>query len=109
DGVYLSVDVDAIRGSDAPGVSAPALVGLPPDWVLAFVQSVGGGCQLLGADVVEVSSRRQTWAEFLGEGQAGPESRMENQAGLQKTAALAAEIIRALVSSIPAARPGQTA
>lgn len=54
DYVYLSVDMDVFSAAYAPGVSAPALVGISPDplFLKMFKKILKSG-KVLGADVVE--------------------------------------------------------
>ena len=53
--VYLSNDIDATDGGDAPSTGAPEPDGLAPDFVRALITRVGAAFALLGADVVEVA------------------------------------------------------
>lgn len=92
DGFYLSVDIDAVEAWAAPGVSAPAAAGLLPAFVLALVRTLAGSGRLVAADVVEVSSRRQTWGELFGQPSAENES--DRQAKLLRTAKLAAQVVQ---------------
>jgi agmatinase len=54
DGLYLTVDVDALDGSFAPGTSCPAPGGMTAREMLEIVRGVAAG-GLLGMDVVETS------------------------------------------------------
>lgn len=95
DGFYLSVDIDAVEAWAAPGVSAPAAVGLPPAFVLALVRALAGSGRLVAADVVEVSARRLAWGELFG--QPAPETEADRQAKLLRTAKLAAQVVQTIV------------
>jgi formiminoglutamase len=55
DGVYLSVDMDAVDAAFAPGVSASGIGGLSSREVLQTVAVVARDSRLLGADVMELS------------------------------------------------------
>lgn len=96
DGFYLSVDIDAVEAWAAPGVSAPAAAGLSPAFVLALVRALAGSGRLVAADVVEVSGRRLAWGELFG--QPSGESEADKQAKLLRTAKLAAQVVRTIVS-----------
>lgn len=71
EGVYLSLDIDAVQGEFAPGVSAPAgAEGLTPAVWLALVEQLTQQLPLVGADLVEISARTAGWprlfeAEYL--------------------------------------------
>ena len=54
DGVYLSVDVDALDGAYAPGTCVPTPGGLTTRELLLLVRGISGG-GLVGLDVVEVA------------------------------------------------------
>jgi guanidinobutyrase len=53
--VYLSNDIDATDGGDAPSTGAPEPDGLTPEFVRTLIARVGAEFPLLGADVVEVA------------------------------------------------------
>jgi guanidinobutyrase len=53
--VYLSNDIDATDGGDAPSTGAPEADGLSPEFVRTLIARVGAEFPLLGADVVEVA------------------------------------------------------
>lgn len=55
DVVYLSVDLDALPAAQAPGVSAPATLGVPATVVLEVCRTVGADPKLLLADVAELN------------------------------------------------------
>jgi formiminoglutamase len=69
--VHVSVDADAARAADVPGVSAPNPAGLPGDEVLASARLAGGSPEVSGLDLVGVNPRHdrdgQTarWAALL--------------------------------------------
>jgi arginase family enzyme len=97
DGIYLSVDIDAVAAEAAPGVSTPAKNGLAPAEVLWMVAEIARRSRVVGFDVVEVSSRRRAWFELFG--RPVEESAAERQARLDKTARLAAAVIEAFVGA----------
>lgn len=53
DDVYLTVDLDVLPGAVAPGVSAPAALGVPLSVVEAMVQAVRASGKLRAADIAE--------------------------------------------------------
>lgn len=55
DAIYLSVDLDAVDASVAPGVSAPGIGGLAAREVIDLVRAVGLDSRLVGADLMETS------------------------------------------------------
>lgn len=57
DHVYLTIDLDALPASVAPGVSAPAAMGIAPEVVQALVEEVARSGKLRHADVAELSPR----------------------------------------------------
>ncbi|KWZ39860.1 formimidoylglutamase [Burkholderia savannae] len=64
DDVYLSIDLDVLPGAVAPGVSAPAVLGVPLSVVEALVRRVRASGKLRAADIAEynplVDQDRQT-------------------------------------------------
>ncbi|MDM8528408.1 arginase family protein [Anaerolineales bacterium HSG24] len=99
DGIYLSVDIDAVEASAAPGVSAVAQVGLTVEQLLTIVRGITQQTKVVGFDVVEVSSRRHSWQSiFAGE---TLESEADKQAKLAQTATLAAQVIDCFLSARP--------
>lgn len=55
DGVYLTVDMDVLPGPLAPGVSAPAPLGVPLACIEALVDVVVASHKLLAADIAELN------------------------------------------------------
>ncbi|AMM16866.1 formimidoylglutamase [Burkholderia sp. PAMC 28687] len=53
DDVYLTIDLDVLPGSTAPGVSAPAVLGVPLSVVEAMVQRIRASGKLRAADIAE--------------------------------------------------------
>jgi formiminoglutamase len=53
DDVYLTIDLDVLPAATAPGVSAPAALGVPLSVVEAMVQSVRASGKLRAADIAE--------------------------------------------------------
>ncbi|WNC93663.1 formimidoylglutamase [Paraburkholderia sp. FT54] len=53
DDVYLTIDLDVLPAAVAPGVSAPAALGVPLSVVEAMVQHVRGSGKLRAADIAE--------------------------------------------------------
>lgn len=53
DDVYLTIDLDVLPGSTAPGVSAPAVLGVPLSVVEAMVQRIRASDKLRAADIAE--------------------------------------------------------
>jgi len=65
DGIYLSLDIDAVEARHAPGVSAPASIGLSRNQWLGWIQNIIATRKVVGADLVEVSSREQTKVDSI--------------------------------------------
>jgi len=97
DGLCLSVDIDAVEAGAAPGVSAPAERGLPAAFVLELAAKIAAGSPLVGADVVEVSARRNSWRELFGE--PFTETEADKQAKLRQTAQLAAAVVHQILAN----------
>lgn len=57
DAVYLTIDLDVLPASVAPGVSAPAALGVDPNVIEAIVRAVAGSPKLLAADLAELNPR----------------------------------------------------
>ena len=57
DAVYLTIDLDVLPGYLAPGVSAPAALGVPFEVVLAVCNLVANTPKLVHVDVVELNPR----------------------------------------------------
>lgn len=57
DEVYLSIDLDVLPGSAAPGVSAPAALGVPPVVIQAICDAVVDSGRLVHLDVTELCPR----------------------------------------------------
>jgi formiminoglutamase len=55
--IYLTVDADAVRAADVPGVSAPNPVGLPGRDVAACVRLAGSLPSVSSLDLVEINPR----------------------------------------------------
>ena len=55
DGVWLSVDIDAVDAAFAPGTNAPTVGGLTSHQLLEIVWTLARSPRLLGIDIVEVS------------------------------------------------------
>jgi formiminoglutamase len=55
DGVYLTICLDVLPGHVAPGVSAPAALGVPLATVESIVRQVCASGRLLGADIAELN------------------------------------------------------
>ena len=55
DGVYLTVDMDVLPGASAPGVSAPAPLGVSLAFVERLLDAVLASGKLLGADIAELN------------------------------------------------------
>ena len=53
--VYLSIDADAVRAADVPGVSAPNPTGLAGDEVIACARAAGQSAQVSSLDLVEIN------------------------------------------------------
>jgi formiminoglutamase len=53
DDIYLSIDLDVLPGAAAPGVSAPAVLGVPLSVVEAMVRRVRASGKLRVADIAE--------------------------------------------------------
>lgn len=57
DEVYLSIDLDVLPAATAPGVSAPAALGVPPFVIQAVCDEVADSGMLVHLDVTELSPR----------------------------------------------------
>jgi formiminoglutamase len=57
DRVYLSIDMDVLPSYEAPGVSAPASLGVPFEKVLSLVEQVVESKKLSALDIAEVNPR----------------------------------------------------
>lgn len=55
DHLYLSIDLDAMPAHEAPGVSAPAALGIPFSTVHAFVTQTAASGKLRAVDVAELN------------------------------------------------------
>jgi formiminoglutamase len=55
DAVYLTIDLDVLPAATAPGVSAPAAVGVPLEVMIAVVRRVAASGKLLHADIAELN------------------------------------------------------
>jgi formiminoglutamase len=55
DAVYLTIDLDVLPAAAAPGVSAPAAVGVPLEVIIAVVRRVVASGKLLHADIAELN------------------------------------------------------
>jgi formimidoylglutamase len=55
DGIWLSVDIDAVDAAFAPGTNAPTIGGLTSNQLLELAFVLAGSQQLCGIDIVEVS------------------------------------------------------
>lgn len=53
DAIYLTVDIDCLPASEAPGVSAPAALGVPLRQILPLIDDVLASGKLLAADLAE--------------------------------------------------------
>ena len=96
DGIYLSLDIDAVDEQFAPGVSAPAKNGLSPQLWLQIVRTVADNAPLVGVDIVEASARTRHWsALFPQEAQVPPAA----EDVLTPTAALVAQTLLQLQHS----------
>jgi formiminoglutamase len=55
--LYLTIDADAVRAADVPGVSAPNPTGLPGEEVLEAARAAGARPGVASLDVVEINPR----------------------------------------------------
>ncbi|BCT74552.1 formimidoylglutamase [Sinomonas cyclohexanicum] len=55
DAVYLTIDLDVLPAAVAPGVSAPAAVGVPLEVIIAVVRRIAASGKLLHADIAELN------------------------------------------------------
>lgn len=55
DAVYLTIDLDVLPADTAPGVSAPASLGVPLEVIVAVVRRVAASGKLLHADIAELN------------------------------------------------------
>jgi formiminoglutamase len=57
DDLYLSIDMDVLPSADAPGVSAPATLGIATETLLLVAQEAAQSPKLLAIDIAEVNPR----------------------------------------------------
>ena len=57
DAVYLTIDLDVLPAAVAPGVSAPAALGVPPFVIQAVCDAVVASGKLVHLDVTELNPR----------------------------------------------------
>ncbi|SEE73879.1 formiminoglutamase [Arthrobacter alpinus] len=57
DAVYLTIDLDVLPAHTAPGVSAPAALGVPMEVILAVCRQLSASSKLVHVDVVELNPR----------------------------------------------------
>lgn len=57
DTIYLSIDMDALPSYEAPGVSAPASLGIPFESVLSIARHLGQSPKLCAVDIAELNPR----------------------------------------------------
>jgi formiminoglutamase len=57
DAIYLSIDMDALPSHEAPGVSAPASLGIPFEVVLTLAKSLAQSEKMCAVDIAEVNPR----------------------------------------------------
>jgi formiminoglutamase len=55
--VYLSIDADAVRQGEMPGVSAPSPLGLSAGKVIACARAAGASAEVSSLDLVEINPR----------------------------------------------------
>ncbi|HUN22818.1 MAG TPA: arginase family protein [Anaerolineales bacterium] len=95
DTLYLGIDLDVLAQPYAPAVSAPAVRGLSLEFVLGVVRAMQATGKLVGADLMEASSRHSPWQSLFGiPDEETPTQKAEK---LATTAQTAAGIIRAFV------------
>lgn len=94
--VYVSLDMDALDRSIAPGVSAPNPNGLTSDELFGIIDGLARDARAIGFDVVETSSREQAWFEVV-DGEDRSETEAERQDALAETARTAADGIARFV------------
>lgn len=58
DHLYLTIDLDALPAADAPGVSAPAAMGIAPGIVEAVIDRLAATGKLRLADIAEMNPRQ---------------------------------------------------
>lgn len=64
--VYLTVDIDVLRATDAPNTGIPAERGVPVDAVARFIRRLASVTTIVGADVTEVApilGGDRTWTD----------------------------------------------
>ncbi|MDJ0314435.1 formimidoylglutamase [Arthrobacter sp. H35-D1] len=57
DAVYLTIDLDVLPAHVAPGVSAPATLGVPLEVILAVCRQLARSSKLVHVDIVELNPR----------------------------------------------------
>ena len=55
--IYLSIDMDVLPSHEAPGVSAPASLGIPFEKLLSLVQEIIASKKVAALDIAEVNPR----------------------------------------------------
>lgn len=90
--IYLSVDIDCLDESFAPGVSSPANPGLHPQQLLALVKHFARHPKVVAMDVVETSARTLAWFEWQNEGRSLEPEQVRQKALLQ-TAKASLEVL----------------
>ncbi len=58
DTIWISMDMDSVDQSDAPGVGLPNTGGLTKREVLSLAQYIGKSCRVAGFDIVEIAPER---------------------------------------------------
>ena len=97
DGVYLSLDIDAVNEADAPGVSAPSKDGLPREVWLKIIEGIANEANLVGVDLVEASSRDKSWTDIIN----GHETTTSNPDSFLKTLDLLKQTLISILHSKP--------
>ena len=57
DHLYLTIDLDGMASSFAPGVSAPASIGLTPFQVIEMIRTIKKLGKLISMDIAEMNPR----------------------------------------------------
>jgi arginase family enzyme len=96
DALYLGIDLDVLAQDYAPAVSAPAVRGLSLEFVLGVVRALLATGKLVGADLMEASSRHSPWQSLFGT--PDTETSAQKAEKLATTAQTAAEILQTFLS-----------
>lgn len=96
--IYFSTDIDGLNKEFAPGVSAPADVGLTDEQLYALIRGIARDKRVVAFDVAETSSRELAWFEVV-EDRSRDESHEERIRKLEQTARVGTKAIDCFLAS----------